>query len=475
MIMAEQSNATAVTEASHVKKGKRPFSFKDEFGYILGDMGGSFVNLYIDAFFLTFATYVLGINPLFMGNLFLFARLFDAVNDPIIGSLPDRWKLGKSGDKFKPYIKIAMWPLALSVIFAFADVSAWGSTLKHVWVVFAYVLYGISYTGTSMPFGAMANVVTDNPIERTKLSRARSIGGALVGAVFLSIIPLFIWDDAGQAVPKAFFIIAIFFALFSVLSYLGLLKLTEERIVEDEQDEDVGNFEYTKVLKDVFKNRPLVGVMLATVGSLIFITASGQLGSIMFLEYYRMPQLQSIAQLSQVVVLIICLPLIPKLAEKFGKQKTLLVAVALNAVIAAFLFFVPIANPYVFIVLFIIGNIGQTIFAMLIWALVSDSLDYHEYKFNYRSDGSLYSIYTFSRKIGSTIASTLAGYSLAWIGFVAGAAAQSADVSGNIRLLFTAVPLVASILELIGIGLVFNLTKDKTNEMYATLAERRKK
>lgn len=473
--MSMQSNDTTVAEVSHEKKAKRPFSFKDELGYILGDMGGSFVNLYIDAFFLTFATYVLGVNPLFMGNLFLFARLFDAINDPIIGSFPDRWKIGKSGDKFKPYIKIAMWPLALSVLFAFADVSAWDSTLMHVWVVFAYILYGVSYTGTSMPFGAMANVISDDPIERTKLSRARSIGGTVVGAGFLALVPLFIWDDAGQAVPRAFFIIAIFFSIFSILSYTGLLKLTEERIVEDKSAEDAVDFNYSQVLKDVFKNRPLVGVMLATVGSLIYITANGQLGAIMFLEYYQMPALQSVTQLSQVAVLFICLPLVPRLSERFGKQNTLLAAVAFNAVVAAFLFFVPIANPYLFVVLFIIGNIGQTIFTMLIWALVSDSLDYHEYKFNYRSDGSLYSIYTFSRKIGSTIASTLAGYSLAWIGFVAGAATQSPEVSGNIRMLFTAVPLIASILELLGVGLVFNLTKDRTNEMYATLTERRKK
>lgn len=473
--MSEHSSATTVAEVSHAKEEKRPFSFKDELGYILGDMGGSFVNLYIDAFFLTFATYVLGVSPIFMGNLFLFARLFDAINDPIIGSFPDRWKLGKSGDKFKPYIKFAMWPLALSVLFAFADVSAWNSTLMHVWVVFAYVLYGVSYTGTSMPFGAMANIITDDPIERTKLSRARSIGGTLVGAGFLALIPLFIWDDAGQAVPRAFFIIAVFFALFSLLSYTGLLKLTEERIVEEKKAEDVVDFKYSKVLKDVFKNRPLVGVMLATVGSLIFITANGQLGAIMFLEYYKMPGLQSITQLSQVAVLVLCLPLVPRLSEMFGKQKTLLAAVAFNAVMAAFLFLVPIENPYLFVILFMIGNIGQTIFTMLIWALVSDSLDYHEYKFNYRSDGSLYSIYTFSRKIGSTIASTLAAYSLGWIGFIAGAATQSPEVSENIRLLYTAVPLIATILELIGVGLVFNLTKDKTNEMYTTLAQRRKK
>lgn len=456
------------------KVEKRPFSVKDEIGYVMGDMGGSFVNLYIDAFYLTFCTYVLGVSPVFMGNMFLFSRLFDAINDPIIGSIPDQISIGKSLDKFKPFIKIAMWPLALSVLMAFADVSSWGSTALHVWVVAAYLLYGMSYTAASMPFGAMANVITDDPINRTKLSRARSIGGMAVGAGFLSLVPLFIWDDAGNAIPRAFFIIAVFFAIGSLVGYFGLLKLTEERIVED-KDETAEKFSYSTVLKDVVKNRPLVGVMVATIGSLIYITANTQLGQIMFLEYYGRPELFSIVNFSQIFVLIIALPLIPRLSGKFGKQKFLLVAVALNFVIALFLLFVPIANPYIFMAIFITGNIGQTFFTMLIWALVSDCLDYHEWKFNYRSDGSLYSIYTFSRKIGSTLASTLASYSLAWIGFVAGAATQTPEVSANIRILYVAVPVIAALLEIVGIGFIFNLNKEKTEKVYADLNAKRQK
>ena len=92
----------------------RPFGGKDQLGYTLGDMAGSFVNLFVDAYFLTFCTYALGIDAGWMAGLFLVARLWDAVNDPIIGSFPDRWRLGKSKDKFTPWIKLFMIPLALS-------------------------------------------------------------------------------------------------------------------------------------------------------------------------------------------------------------------------------------------------------------------------------------------------------------------------------------------------------------------------
>jgi GPH family glycoside/pentoside/hexuronide:cation symporter len=74
----------------------RKFGVRDQVGYLFGDMAGSFVNLYVDAFFLTFCTYVLGVSPYFMASLFLGSRLWDAINDPIIGSFPDRWQIGKS-------------------------------------------------------------------------------------------------------------------------------------------------------------------------------------------------------------------------------------------------------------------------------------------------------------------------------------------------------------------------------------------
>ncbi len=71
-------------------------------------------------------------------------------------------------------------------------------------VAFAYVLYGMSYTGTSMPFGAMASVVSDDPIQRSKLSRARIIGGTIVGIVGLSIVPDVCFDKQSNILPERF-------------------------------------------------------------------------------------------------------------------------------------------------------------------------------------------------------------------------------------------------------------------------------
>ena len=112
--------------------------------------------------------------------------------------------------------------------------------------------------------------------------------------------------------------------------------------------------------------------------------------------------------------------------------------------------------------------------AMLIWALVSDCLDYSEWKTGMRSDGSMYSMYTFSRKIGSTIASAGIAASLGLVGYVEGLnVVQTPEAVRGIYYVCNIIPALCYALQLIGIGLIFNLDKKKTDEMYADMAAKR--
>lgn len=454
------------------ERNVRPFSKRDEIGYVFGDMAGSFVNLFVDAYFLTFCTYVLGISLAWMGSLFLAARLWDAVNDPIMGSFPDRWMLGKSGDKFKPWIKIFMIPLALSGVLCFSKVPFEGVAL-HAWVAFVYVLYGMSYTGTSMPFGAMASVVSTDPIDRSKLSRARSLGGTFVGIAALSFVPVVCFDSESNIIPERFTLLAVIFGILSVVCYCLLLHLTTER-VREEKKQNTEKFNYGNVLKAVVKNRPLIGVMVATIGSMLYITGSNQIRSYVFKEYYGNTSAMTLLSLASVPIIIICFPLVPKLVAKFGKKTTLMFGVISSTVLSVIIFAVKIPNVYVYSVLNVLAMIGQTVFTMLIWALVTDCLDYSEWKFHERSDGSMYSLYTFSRKIGSTIASAGVSFGLQAIGYISGNNVVQSDATiNNIYMLVALIPVLTCVLELIGIGAIFNLDKEQTKEMYAELKQRR--
>ena len=455
---------------ARIDKSVRPFSAKDSWGYVFGDMAGSFVNLYVDAYFLTFCTYCLGISATWMAGLFLVARLWDAVNDPIIGSFPDRWHLGKSPDKFTPWIKLFMIPLALSGVLCFFKVPLEGIAL-HAFVAFAFIFFGMSYTGTSMPFGAMANVVTVDPVERSKLSRARSVGGGLVGAVALGMVPVICYKD-NQPIPGRFTLLAVIFGICSIVSYILLCTMTKERVREDKTEGE--KFEFWKVLKMVLKNRPLIGVMIATIGSMLVITGSSQTYGYIYKEVYGNAALATISMACSMPFMIVVFPLIPKMVKKFGKRDVILYTAALSFVFSVVRLFIYIENVWVYTALNIMTLLGQTAFTMLIWALVSDCLDYSEWKTGFRSDGSMYSMYTFSRKIGSTIASTGLAFSLGLVGYVSGEnVVQTAEAVKGIYYVCNAIPTLCYGLILVGIGLIFNLDKKKTDQMYAEMAERR--
>ena len=119
----------------------RPFSGKDEWGYIFGDMAGSFVNLYVDAYFLTFCTYALGISATWMAGLFLVARLWDAINDPIIGSMIDADRRSYKRGKFKTYILVGAIGLTLAGALVFIPAPNASVVIKAILFIVGYALF----------------------------------------------------------------------------------------------------------------------------------------------------------------------------------------------------------------------------------------------------------------------------------------------------------------------------------------------
>lgn len=451
----------------------RKFGVRDQIGYALGDIGGSFVNLYIGGFFLIFCTYVLGVSPYFMGTMFLLGKFFDAACNIIMGTLPDRWKLGKSGDKFLPYINISKWILAASCLLAFADVSSWSSTAIHVWVVFVYLFFCVAYTADSIPYGSLASVITNDPVERTKLSRARAIGGMVVGLGFLSFVPMFIYDKAGAVVSEAFFYIAIVFSILSVLAYTGLVKLTTERIRDNQAAGEQSQYRFKDAFKVAIKNRPLLGMMIASVGSLLIINGISQLAPIVFAERYHMPGAFAINSFISIGITLVLFAVIPKLVAKFNKRNLVIVTSCFSIAATTVLTLVTIENVYLFMVLYNLATIGSAVFVMVVWALVTDCIDYSEYQTGTHYEGTLYSLYSFARKVGMGLGSAIGSYALGWVGFVSGEKSQSAEVANGILKMYTAMPIAAFIIILIGVALIYNLNTHKTNEMYAALKERR--
>ena len=148
---------------------------REGIGYMLGDGGNLFLLTYVSSYLKVFYTDVLKIPTKSVANLFLFTRLWDAVNDPMWGSIVGKKRPNKDG-KYRPYLKWLAIPLALSQILCFIDVGAFTQNPAML-LLFAYVTYiafGMLYTGMNVPFGSLASVITDDPDGRTLLSTFRT-------------------------------------------------------------------------------------------------------------------------------------------------------------------------------------------------------------------------------------------------------------------------------------------------------------
>lgn len=448
----------------------RKFGIRDQVGYAFGDVAGSAMTI-MQSYFMVFCTYVLGVSPGFMATLFFFAKIWDAINDPLLGQLPDRFLIGKSGDRFKPYVRLSIIPMAVVIILMYADVSSWGSLAKHAWVCFIHVAAEGCYTLATMPYGAMSSVITADPVERTKLSRARTLGSTIMGTALMVIMPLVLFDENKQYIPSMFFKAAVVCAAIMAVSYLLLTNLTIERIHQPAKKGE--KFDYFRILRSMLTNRPLIGVMVATLGSLILLTGTGSLNSYLFKEYFQKPQLMSVVGIVGLPLMLISFPLAPVLVKKFGKKATISASLFSSLICYFIMLVFPSQNAALFITLYTLASFGQGIFTMLGWALVTDCVDYQEYKTGERNDGSIFSVYAFSRKLGGAVASTVGAAAVGWAGFNESLAVQLPEFGANIRTIACALPFAATIVEIIGIAFIFNLSTEESTRISKELAVRR--
>ena len=195
----------------------KPFSMKDKIGYTLGDLGCCFTEQYRAMYLSIFYTLILQVNPFHVGILLLITKIWDAVNDPIIGALVDSRKATKGG-KFIPWIRAFSFPMAVLCILGFVNVGNINYGLRLAYMFVTYVLYEALYTCVNVPFGTLSSVMTDDVSQRTALSRYRSLGGTIFMTVMVMVGPLFLYVD-NQPVAGRFLMLA------CICAMLGLLCL----------------------------------------------------------------------------------------------------------------------------------------------------------------------------------------------------------------------------------------------------------
>ena len=449
----------------------RDFSMKDKVGYTLGDLGCCCTEQFRAMFLTVFYTLVLKINPIHVGTILLITKVWDAINDPIIGAIIDARK-AKAGKKFIPWMRAFSIPCAILMCIGFLNVSNWDYGFKLAYVLITDVLYESMYTCVNVPFGSLSSVMTDDTNHRTDLSRYRSLGGTIFMTVIVIVGPLFLYKD-NQPVASNFLLLAIICACISVFCIQVTCVWCKERVeIPDVEREKIN---YFQVLKNISKNRALLGVIIASLVGMIAASVVNGLNTYLFKDYFGNVKLMSISGMLSTVYAIITFIGTKFVANKFGKKEWCMYGAGFAAIVYGVLFFLPIKNPIMFIAINGICYIGASGFQILIWAMVNDSIDYQELKTGTRNESIVYSTYSFFRKIAAALSASLSSFILAFIGYNVNAATQTPEVISNLWKSYTGIYSLGYVIAILSLFFIYPLTKKKTEEMLQELSIKREK
>ena len=449
----------------------RKFGTRDKFGYLFGDFGNDFFFMLVLAFLMVFYTDVMHLNPAAVGGLFVVARLWDAFADIAWGRFIDTRKTGKNG-KFRPWILRMSFPLVITGVLMFVYIPGMSDGFYLAYAYVTYIVWGTLYSTVNIPYGSMASVMTADPVERTALSSWRTVGSQLAGLVINVVGPIILFVD-NKAVPSRFFMAALIFGLLAIACYIACYRLTTERIVVDETEKPKPQKGAT--IKGLVKNKPLIFFLA---GSLIFMVNLMLIGAVnvyLFKDYFGAATALSMVGLVQAGTVFIMAPFIQKLVKKFGKKEVASIGILVAGIAYLILYLLPNLSVTQFIGLLAVAKLGEGVFNLVIWAFVTDIIDYHEYLTGLREDGTIYAIYSMARKIGQAVAGGVGAAAIAAVGYNSTLEVQTAETLSGIHMIGTLVPALIFLAVFIIITFLYPLNKKRTNKLAADLAENEKR
>ncbi|MBO9482907.1 MFS transporter [Salinisphaera sp. G21_0] len=434
----------ALTAHEELQMATKTLSMVNRIGYGLGDLANTLSFGMTAGFLLVYYTDVLGISAAAAGTLFLVARVWDAINDPMMGTLCDKLfqKHNGVGDKFRPFLLKGSWLMLVTGILVFWAPEGLSDTQKLIWAYVTYIVWGMCYTFVNIPYGSLATVMTRDPGERAALAGARAMGSVVGQVVPTIIVPVFLSTFADD-IAKAYLYSITVLGTGSLICYLLAYRFTEEHI-KHEPAPVTCNVKFMDTVRTLGKNKPFLCVSLSSV---LLLTAIMGQGSV--LVYYLSQNLGgavwliSVNGVIQVVGIVILGTLIGKLVARFGARKIMMTAfcTVTAASLAAFLLPTSISGLFVFIAL---GMPAFLVTHILVWANVADCIDYNYEISGQRQEGLIYSSYSFMRKMGQAIAGFIAGMGLSVIGYDATLDVQSDSTLLGIKVIMFILPAICA-------------------------------
>ena len=442
-------------------------SLKEKLAYGAGDLGNGFMFDLGQVYLLKFYTDVLGISAAYAGLVFLVSKLFDAFVDSGVGTYVDsRTNIGKRG-KFRPFILFGTLPLAITTFISFLspDLSQGG---KVIWAFVTYMLFNAAYSIVNIPYGSLAASMTKNPVDRAGLASFRSLGSQ--AALFITgivVIPLVSQFDSEQVgFPVAIGIMAVVGIIFHLICYAGV-KEAEVVVKKEEAKQPIG-----KAFGALFKNRPFI--VLITLTLFMILANFLKLGVQLFYVQYNLGNANLIGSISTVnlIMALLGIAVTTPMVAKFGKKKSVVIGLIGSIIFETLNFFIFGNSVGTFLTFHAIGYFFFMIPNTIIWALIADIVEYGEWMTGERTEGIIYSSYSFARKVSQALAGFLPGMILTAIGYVPNAV-QSAGALTGIKMMEFVIPATCSLIALLVFGFFYTLTDKRHKEIVEEIAARK--
>lgn len=459
-------------------KAIKPFGFKDKIGYMFGDFGNDLTFLLSSSFLLKFYTDVMDVDAYVVGIIMMIARFVDAFTDVAMGRICDKSKMTPAG-KFKPWIRRMCGPVAIvSFLMYQSSLSGLPKPAKIAYLFITYILWGsVFYTSINIPYGSMASAISENPDDRQSLSTFRTMGGVLAGAIIMAVVPLIIYnkENGNEVISGAkFTLVAGICSVLAIICYLLCYHFTTERVRPEISQEQLKKNNIGKMLSNAFKNRALISIIVATIFMLISQLTIQQMANYVFPNYYGNAKIQSLSVVMMGGGMIIAAVIAKPLSKKFGKAEISVASNMVAGIVCFLLYFIRPQNVWVYVALQFLCWFGLGIFSMVVWALITDVIDYSEIKNGIREDGSVYALYSFARKLGQALTSGLSGALLSMIGYKKSTAFDKNVVEGIFDI-STLLPAVSFILLALILWFWYPLKKKLVDENVEFLRQKHNK
>lgn len=419
----------------------------ERLAYGFGDFGCNIIYTAMSAFLLFYYTDYAGVSAFAVGTIMMVSRLFDGISDIIMGVIVDRTK-SKYG-KARPWILRMCIPFAISGVLLFSVPTSWSETPKLIYVFITYNLVStVVYTAINVPYSALNALMTQNPYERSVLSIFRNLL-ATAGTLTINIFTLPLVEFFGNnalAWTKTFFI----FGIVAIIAFLYTFWGTSERVKSVAQLQSTENNDVPVLvgIKALFKNK--YWIMMTGMLALFFLMYAINGGSTVYYAKDILGDKNLVGTINGIfnIVQICGMFFIAMMIKKFGKRNIFALGLVLDIVGMLILNYSNGAMSLI-IISSIIRGLGNACGGATMWAMVSDTIDYGEWKTGYRTEGLVNSACSFGWKIGNGIGSALLGLILEAGGYVGTAITQTETALFSIEICFIWIPIAIYVIGLV--------------------------